>query len=1602
MSDRVSTNTFTGITQDTSKAKFKADKYYDALNIRVITNLGLSTGAIETTKGTKLDFVLPNIPETIYEVNGETGSIIVPEQTNLKIVGSTSINNKVIIFSHGNASDQIWMFEYDESTDEIIGINTNKELNVSTHLKYNRDLNFSLDNRIKAIAREESNKFLRVYWVDGGRNDLRSINLYNTNSLNIPVRTLDLQPEVNMELPLLKEIINGNLPNGRIQYFYRLITKDGTITNYSPLSQLIDLNNGDIGSLSGNYPEVFDADDLDLQIERDKKERIEFSSDKGIVMKLPNAVDKDYDYIQWGYILYKEKNVPECYLFPEQYLINNNNGSKTSLLIHTGNDEKSFPISIEEINNIYNVFKNPATLTTKINKLFVADVDNEVYTSQALDNFDARSYRYHNTIDKGSKLYEADGSYYIINSVGEWTYYTSGDVVITSGINWSIPETADCINESNDESNYIPDWLYKSNGTTLGGSGKYVSYNFKMTELIADNNCGKSINLYDNIKEAPFYNSGISVLDTVAFGVTNQTYDNLNNSYDDLTSPYKSNIFCGYARGEVYRFGIVFYNKKNQPSFVKWIGDIKFPFNSSSDDLETDYSYFRYDYAEDKLYVRPLYLQFNIDLPSELRDEISGFSIVRTERKDEDKTKLGTALTGGLTKRSTNLFSWTDLKDFIVELIYQKVINLVKGGTSNIFLNWATNAFEDQIKEAIENSLSGLTAQLQELFVNDHNTEEDFKNILRSSLSTIGNQGGFPSGTSFLGIFGDAVIVQLIEYIFDEIKDYLKRKIGGLDNNVYTLEGSAYANAGEIDKTIYTIYPEQQFERYKYKQGDYIKVVSCFNDMDYTDLENSDAIVLINPYHRYKKTGFLNRTNSTAVYRKWLKGVLVDESDLRNINLITNQINFEKGQNINTSQLYTTTNQFTATISNSYIGYVERFDKDNNLIISDLFSKQLKVLGIGDKKHLITLDKAYIGIIDNLIGSSLNTYYIKDNQNYITSGLTNINDTNFLGLNTGLDVYLSGALSNYSVNNTNTTDLDNDAEFLITPSPWMLRYPRILYNNGDSIVSYERYVSNQYGGNTYAARSLNEYIEVCYINKSEITSSIEFECSKGDTYVGLYGATNYGYYFEAFPGYDKAIGTKKGLIDIFPAEASFNFNLREGRHANNSATPHDLNVTEREVKRKVRRARRKAKRTGIDIEQQLNNSGLNRRFIFDDFVYYEIYEQENNAKIYKAKPIIDIFTKESKARIWMSEKKFDGEFIDNWKKFKALDYIDLESGYGPIKELTTFKDNLLYFQPNGFGTVLTNETTAIQDTSGKNLTLASAEALSNYKYLSTETGCNHRFGVITTDSNVYWIDTLRKKIFKFGDGIEPISDTKGISSKLRTLCIGNLITEDKTLSDISYGVHGAYYPEHNTVFFTFLNQEEKLTDKGSELLPLNTTISYNLLLQEFESFHSFTPGMYLKTPNRLICENPNNKKQGYQIYKGQYNNIFGTLFPSYVTVLSNEFPQSQKVFNNLLLHSEVYDSNGNNLPNESVNLINCWNDYQNTGNITLIPNTNIRRRERKWYLQIPRDINNAGYSTLSKPRMVDNHLFIKLLFNNSNNKRLVLHDINTFFQESIT
>ncbi|HPQ79976.1 MAG TPA: hypothetical protein PLG47_05950, partial [Candidatus Dojkabacteria bacterium] len=255
----------------------------------------------------------------------------------------------------------------------------------------------------------------------------------------------------------------------------------------------------------------------------------------------------------------------------------------------------------------------PQTIETKNNYLFFGNVTESAYDV----TYDARAYRY--SIIDGTDQYAK-------------LYYSSGvtvkyDVVTDGAAN--IPVDADCANKYNilDYDTYTgtglaprtwdEDAKYQSNGTTLGGEGLNISYEF--------------------------------ITDTVDTGTpkySNQPYLN--------PEDYK---YVGYQRDEIYRFGIRLFNTYGEGTFVKWIGDIRFPSVEESPIYNTSTGN-----------INILGIQFTVD---NLPPGVTGYQILRANRNTGDQTVVDTGYIGHLQLGDSDdgyffggtYNSFTDVKD---------------------------------------------------------------------------------------------------------------------------------------------------------------------------------------------------------------------------------------------------------------------------------------------------------------------------------------------------------------------------------------------------------------------------------------------------------------------------------------------------------------------------------------------------------------------------------------------------------------------------------------------------------------------------------------------------------------------------------------------------------------------------------------------------------------------------------------------------------------------------------------------------------------------------------------------------------------------------
>ena len=516
-------------------------------------------------------------------------------------------------------------------------------------------------------------------------------------------------------------------------------------------------------------------------------------------------------------------------------------------------------------------------------------------------------------------------------------------------------------------------------------------------------------------------------------------------------------------------------------------------------------------------------------------------------------------------------------------------------------------------------------------------------------------------------------------------------------------------------------------------------------------------------------------------------------------------------------------------------------------------------------------------------------------------------------------------------------------------------------------VSYQRDLVDQYGGDTYSARSNNTYINCSNFFPMDSSSTLGFDVFNvfgGDTFVNYYDHTKYdkNYPGETPYGWNEDEGDddyvfRSRFARVYLAESPINTDLRQGSHFNKN--------------------------------QADNGTGL-----YGDFIYNPVYSQQNNTRVYIPEPFIDTTQEEFDSRIWYSKTKINGEQTDNWTFIDG--YKDIESVYGPINRLEVLNDNLFAFQDRAVANILVNPLSVIQDNNASNLVLGKATGvIQKHIYLSTEIGCKHQWSVVKSDQGIYWFDILGKRLCKLeGPQTLELSDAKGLFSYFQENLkgdINNIVHNSAYLVGDSptyqYGITAGYDYRNKEVVFTFLDTNKQFT------------LAYSEVLGKFTSFYSFKPNLYIYTKDKFISADPETLKQVYlHNIDNTYGSFYGTSYDSDFSVITNKFPANTKVYDNLELFSEVTINNVD--TGSSFNKVQCTTKYQDSGLITLTPSISIKRRERSWRLFVPRDTGTTGSSF--QARLRDKYLITKLVFTNADNKKLLLHWLKVLFRASIS
>jgi hypothetical protein len=573
-----------GINQDLNPINAQPEQYYDALNMEVMTDDGLSYGSIVNTKGNRLLFKVP-------QVNGKQHYVVGMQSFGKEIVLFTTASNN----SNGVEKDgAIWLLEFDDTFENIINLNSDF-LDVNIHMKYfNDSLNLHTDKKILDIIvdyRDFENCL--VYWTDNF-NNVRHINIYLTYDelILLSPDKLEFSSDVNFSKIIIDSAeSNGFFEAGTVQYAYSLYSDDGFQSIISPLTHNIN---------------IYESEPDEIQVYGDAKilgSQKSTVTNKSISLTI-NDNNNEYNKIKIYRLFYED-----FYSDPVISLVYDSSYSNIISFEDDGAISlESLTLSEFLIMSDSNNFRSK-TLLSVDRRLLSANITEDYFDI----NYDARAYRFG------------------LNSNNAQIYNIKNDVSSivnpynTASNNWDeIIETSDAV-PVNDQYSY----KFKRNSNILGGEGPNINYEFDILDLELD-----------TVTNEYF-------VATAEFGDIYDSYNNLilkNQSYKSYKSPYIANLLKSYQRDETYRFGIVFINNAGAKSFVRWIGDIKMPHISEYDyqtSSNTRFSLTNYNATTKKTNAKVLYLRFNVNnIPLDNNGNPYKYQIVRVKRDRDNKTIL--------------------------------------------------------------------------------------------------------------------------------------------------------------------------------------------------------------------------------------------------------------------------------------------------------------------------------------------------------------------------------------------------------------------------------------------------------------------------------------------------------------------------------------------------------------------------------------------------------------------------------------------------------------------------------------------------------------------------------------------------------------------------------------------------------------------------------------------------------------------------------------------------------------------------------------------------------------------------------------------------
>lgn len=1341
----------------------------------------------------------------------------------------------------------------------------------------------------------ESENNIKLYLTDS----LHPIMVFNINrGDNVIYEDLNRclsYPEAICKPPVFEEYVPGKIEFGVVSYCYQLYNRYGIHTDASIQCQQIPI---------GNY-------DFDNRY-------VKCGGKQGAIsncgVKISIQIPSDYwhiDYIKVFRVQYTQNGQMPIVSVIYDAKVNFSEQDSTKLIINDVGNDPIEQISVEELNSLQGVRIIPNSLASKDGFLFAANTKTIQTTIKDFDKWDARAFRFNN--ENKSIVTDVNGNNsFTIDAHGK--DIESDDVAVP-------PFDHDCYdgtyNDINKEASlYSANFVFDSKYKWVGGSGKNIEWRFVISPQVEDscikeNNTRKIGTLYNYSQKENVQQNNVFYIDKY-FNPSEIEKVEFDPGINSNTWLIKS-----LRRNEIYRYGIVLYDKYCQASPVKWIADIRTP-NVTEKGFELMSSNTIVNGKRYELVVRNLGIQFMV---KSLPEGCTGYQIVRCARHESD---IATISQGVLNSPVSNAYSKQydgDNDKYEVTKYHMfcptgflttnkfiegfNVHNQLVGNGDDEKSQCMTNIDNDKLLQFVSKEICYQPESFKQFTKDkkyylqkqsflfgtrgDYKFKDDQYDSLRDGKTNkdYGSLTGFDGRTNFKFII-PCISNCAVELFTGPNKDGTTTGDFYV-NNLHIVETTGnsricYLEAPYNPSYFYKTNPQSHKARGgnvgnevvdnvlnsgsigglgNVRPFSYSLIKDCILDFDRLykkDDESADK--------RQEKTGKFIIQKAFAYIKLYEQSTAPDQftpgSDPIN--------GYWKPAQKNYIQDFQLVDQIKWDQA-----FKRNFNKENNEQAS---SKSYTNYAVSAGGALFT-NMITGGICNDTNGNIFGSFgnYNGGFKNDGTGAHGNKNACFGTGGKCLLlscqykEMGTSGAYSYYYPENGNYYDSLEQQKVQEESNgfgfaPKVIR-PTLL---GTFLTNLRQQIT-PYGGYSFTNRLTNIYYGDGNYFESKNKWNTVFD---GDCHVETFEYTSmhkvYGAYAQSVKGENLQFPNTHMITYSIPTESNiwckfqygwtFSSNARDNYASFIQAEP--CEITEAYVQKEP------------------------------EYVYNSVYSVQNTSIPFAVYDDLNPqdYNKTIDTRVYYSDLKQNDEIIDSWCKFRSSNFIDVDQQYGPITDVYTFKNVLTFCQEQSFGVLSVNDRSVATDNSGQNIVLGTGGVLDRYDYYSSTYGMHkQQFCMIGSTGGLYWFDSHNNVICLF--------DGQSVTQLSKQGKVQNILNKYK--KDDNFKVF--YNNRYNEVIFNVLSDDMQIV--YNEMLGKFTST----LTIPFDGAIQFFNGEYLVKKNDTVC-----------VYQYDYldespKSTTRQLLSSYVKYVVAQQPLVTKVFDNqeivtyenLQLQDVIYD-----------------------------------------------------------------------------------------------